>query len=223
MKICLQAICILAFTTPTFAQSSAPARRLLVVEPGAWRRNLEGEWEEREGNTRHQPDIESLRLTNTSLENIPSISPLEAGESPWISSFFGMRLHPIDGVYKPHLGLDLVCRRGFQFVYATANGQVTWVGERGGLGLAIEVSHANGYNTGYGHLGAVYVRQGDQVKIGEVLGVMGSSGKATGIHLHYTVNSNGVAVDPLPYLTLYEQIINKKDAFRASLTKNEVK
>lgn len=175
------------------------------------------------------PDSYAGRKSDTAesdsdfLKDIPSISPLKAGESPRIASLFGMRLHPIDRVYKPHLGIDLVCQRGFQFVYATANGRVTFVGNINGLGLAVEVSHTNGYKTGYGHLDAIYVNQEDQVRIGEVLGVMGSSGKATGVHVHYTITKDGTAVDPLPYLTLYEDFIKRKDAMWASLIKNSVK
>ncbi|MPR37411.1 M23 family metallopeptidase [Salmonirosea aquatica] len=192
----LRVICVLTVSTPIFGQDF-PAKSLSTEKKLATKSIRAG----KDGGARppgdwYQQQNEPMDRAFTFLEDIPCISPLEAGESPWISSAFGMRLHPIDRVPKPHLGLDLVCRRGFQFVYATANGQVAFAGDRGGLGLAIEVNHVRGYTTGYGHLGSIFVRVGDQVRIGEVLGVTGSSGKATGIHLHYTVIRNGTAVDP---------------------------
>jgi|GEM_PF-5087988 len=223
MKIYLRVICVLIVSTPIFAQIPMP--KGLPPEKGLETKSMsdEKDWRVQPSGNRYQQQSEPMKRAFTFLEDIPSISPLEAGESPRVSSPFGIRFHPIDRVLKPHLGIDLVCRRGFQFVYATASGRVTFAGNRGGLGLAIEVNHASGYRTGYGHLGTIYVQEDDQVRIGEVLGVMGSSGKATGIHLHYTVIKNGTVVDPLPYLTLYEDFINRKDAFRASLNENEAK
>ncbi|WP_373513780.1 M23 family metallopeptidase [Persicitalea sp.] len=223
MKIYLRVICVLIISAPIFAQMPMP--KGLPPEKGLTTKGMsyEKDWRVRPPGNRYQQQSEPVERAFTFLEDMPSISPLAAGELPWISSPFGMRFHPIDRVLKPHLGIDLVCRRGFQFVYATANGRVTFAGKRGGLGLAIEVNHANGYRTGYGHLGTIYVREDDQVRIGEVLGVMGSSGKATGIHLHYTVVKNDTPIDPLPYLTLYEDFINRKDAQKASLNENEAK
>lgn len=223
MKIYLRVICVLIISTPIFAQMPMP--KVLPPEKGLATKSMsyEKDWRVRPPENRYQQQSEPVERAFTFLEDIPSISPIEAGELPWISSPFGMRFHPIDRVFKPHLGIDLVCRRGFQFVYATANGRVTFAGKRGGLGLAIEVNHANGYRTGYGHLSTVYVREDDQVRIGEVLGVMGSSGKVTGIHLHYTVTKNDTPIDPLPYLTLYKYFINRKNAQKASLNENEAK
>lgn len=223
MKIYLRAICVLIVSMPIFAQVLPPNGLPLGKGFATKSMSSEKDWGVRPPENWYQRQSEPMERAFTFLEDIPSISPLEAGELPWVSSPFGMRLHPIDRVLKPHQGIDLVCRRGFQFVYATANGRVTFAGNRGGLGLAIEVSHASGYRTGYAHLGAIYVQEDDQVRIGEVLGVIGSSGRVTGIHLHYTVIKNGTAVDPLPYLTLYEDFINRKDAFQASLNENEAK
>lgn len=223
MNIYLRVICVLTVSTPIFGQALpekglSTEKKLATKSIGAGKDGgapPPGDW--------YQQQNEPTERAYTFLEDIPCISPIEAGESPLISSAFGMRLHPIDRVFKPHLGLDLVCRRGFQFVYATANGQVTFAGTRSGLGLAIELSHVGDYRTAYGHLGTIFVREGDQVRIGEVLGVMGRSGKATGIHLHYTVIKNGTAVDPLPYLTLYKDYINRKDARKASLNEEEAR
>jgi murein DD-endopeptidase MepM/ murein hydrolase activator NlpD len=223
MKHCVGIIFLLTFSTIALAQSPR------AQSPPSSVQNFIKQWHNERLREEAQPDNyvhlkgELEKKDYDFLKDIPSISPLKAGESPRISSLFGMRLHPLDGVHKPHLGIDLVCRRGFQFVYVTANGRVNFAGSKKGLGLAVEVSHANGYTTGYGHLDAIYVNQEDQVRIGEVLGVMGSSGKATGVHVHYTISINGTAVDPLPYLTLYEYFIKRKDAMRASLIENSEK
>ena len=143
---------------------------------------------------------------------IPSICPLQPGENPFITSYFGMRYHPLDGKYKMHNGIDLACPRGFQFVYATACGIILHAGSRQGLGLSISILHFSEYESGYGHLSALYVKKGDWVEAGDVIGVMGQTGRATGVHLHYSLRKDGKWVDPLPYLTLYKSIENKKDA-----------
>jgi murein DD-endopeptidase MepM/ murein hydrolase activator NlpD len=223
MKLCLVIICLMMLPARALAQLLEVQSQIASAQNTDKRLNANRLMKEA------QPDNPSELaevLTEESydfLKDIPSICPLQAGESPRISSPFGLRRHPIDGVYKPHLGIDLVCRRGFQFVYATANGRVNFVGRNGRLGLMVKISHADGYKTGYGHLDAVYVKQEDSVRIGEVLGVMGNSGKATGVHVHYTVSIHGLAVDPLPYITLYEDFIKRKDALRASVVENSIK
>lgn len=99
-----------------------------------------------------------LGLTDsTCLNDIPGICPLKQDESPYVTSRYGRRMHPLDGVYKQHQGLDLACSRGFQFVYATANGQVVRSGYQKALGNFIVVDHPSGYETVYGHLSALYV------------------------------------------------------------------
>ncbi len=219
----LRIICFLTFSTTVLAQLPKAKSPLSSVQNAVERRDTEKSWEVAQPDNPVQLEQELGKTNYNFLKDIPSISPLQVGESPRISSLFGMRLHPIDGIHKPHLGIDLVCRRGFQFVYATANGRVIFARSKKGLGLTVEVNHANGYTTGYGHLGTIYVKQGETVRIGEVLGLMGSSGKATGVHVHYTISINGTAVDPLPYLTLYEDFIKRKDALRASLIENSAK
>jgi murein DD-endopeptidase MepM/ murein hydrolase activator NlpD len=153
------------------------------------------------------------------LRDTPSISPLDPGERPCITSFYGLRLHPLDRQYRIHAGLDMTCPKGFQLVYATARGRVLFAGYDPGLGLAVTIDHPSGYHSVYGHLSTLYVNKGDEVDWGEVIGLMGQTGKATGIHLHYGLRKDGRWVDPLPYLSLYEAYITKKDASRASQEK----
>lgn len=152
------------------------------------------------------------RIDRTCLEEIPGICPLNEVEEPYLTSGYGMRMHPLDRKYKQHLGLDLACPRGFQLVYATAHGRVIRSGNQKGLGLSLTLLHPSGYETTYGHLSTLYVRENDRVKLGEIIGVMGSTGKATGIHLHYSIRKAGQFVDPLPYLRLYNEFLKNNDA-----------
>ena len=156
-------------------------------------------------------------IDSTYLNKIPSIYPLQLSENPYISSLYGFRYHPIKKSYTKHNGIDLACNRGFQFVYATADGIISRSGYYGDLGLSVTITHPTGFTTKYGHLSGIFVRANAAVKIGEVIGVMGKTGMATGIHLHYCVSRDGIYLNPLPYLTLYQELKQKRDAFRASL------
>lgn len=159
-------------------------------------------------------------VDSTYLTAIPSINPIEINEKPFITSLYGHRIHPIKKRYIKHEGIDLACRKGFQFIYATADGIVSKSGYNGGLGLSVSIKHPSGFETIYGHLSGLYVRSGSEVRIGTVIGVMGETGLAKGIHLHYAVKKNGVLINPLPYLTLYQEFKQKRDALKASLSKS---
>ena len=155
-------------------------------------------------------------LKSSPLSEVPALCPLQYSEYPYVTSQFGMRYHPMDRKYRMHYGIDLACSKGFQFVHATGEGIVRFAGEQTGLGKNISIAHPSGYESGYGHLSEIYVVIGDRIQAGEVIGVMGQSGMATGYHLHYSLRKNGKWVDPLPYLTLYESAVEKKDAEKAS-------
>jgi murein DD-endopeptidase MepM/ murein hydrolase activator NlpD len=98
-----------------------------------------------------------------------------------------------------HTGLDMRGDTGDP-VRVTANGTVTMAGNNGGYGKMIEVEHRNGLSTRYAHLSAIDVRVGQSVKIGQVIGKLGSTGRSTGPHLHYETRVDGEAVDPQKYL-----------------------
>lgn len=159
-------------------------------------------------------------VDSTYLTAIPCINPIVINERPFITSLYGFRIHPIKKRYIKHEGIDLACRKGFQFIYATADGIVSKSGYNGGLGLSVSIKHPSGFETIYGHLSGVYVYSGSEVRIGTVIGVMGETGLAKGIHLHYAVKKNGILINPLPYLTLYQEFKQKKDALKASLSKS---
>ncbi|GAA6755352.1 MAG: M23 family metallopeptidase [Thermus sp.] len=116
-----------------------------------------------------------------------------------ITSFFGTRKNPFGPGLEFHDGLDFSAPYGAP-VYATGGGVVARVGWMGPYGLAVLLDHAEGYQTLYGHLSRVLVRPGERVEKGQVLGLVGSTGRSTGPHLHYSVYRQGVALDPRPYL-----------------------
>ena len=82
----------------------------------------------------------------------------------------------------------------------TANGRVTIASRQGGYGKMVEIDHGNGFSTRYGHLSEIDVKIGDQVRIGQTIGKIGSTGRSTGPHLHYETRINGEAVDPQKFL-----------------------
>ena len=117
-----------------------------------------------------------------------------------VTSPFGMRLHPIFHVWKMHTGVDLHASMGTP-IKAAAAGTVVFAGWKGGYGQAVIISHGNGLATLYAHQSELLVNVGDKVKRGEVIGKVGSTGYATGPHLHFEVRVNGTPVDPMGYLS----------------------
>jgi murein DD-endopeptidase MepM/ murein hydrolase activator NlpD len=113
----------------------------------------------------------------------------------YVSSRFGLRIHPITGVQKTHTGMDIASNQGTA-VYASDGGTVTLAGWNGGYGNCIMIDHGNGYVTLYGHLSAINVSQGQTVSQGETIGLVGSTGNSTGPHLHFEVLQNGTRIDP---------------------------
>ncbi|PMQ00793.1 MAG: peptidase M23 [Dictyoglomus sp. NZ13-RE01] len=119
----------------------------------------------------------------------------------FISSGFGWRFHPIFRRREFHSGIDIVSFWGAP-VYATADGFVTYAGWESGYGKVIKINHGRGISTLYAHLSYIKVNVGSYVKKGQLIGLIGSTGTATGPHLHYEVRRNGVAVNPTPYLNV---------------------
>ena len=112
---------------------------------------------------------------------------------------FGMRVHPVLGVWRMHEGLDIINEVGVP-VYAAGDATVHFAGRtQGGYGTVIELSHGFGYTTLYAHLSEINVREGKQVKRGELIGRVGRSGLVSGPHLHYEVRLNGRKHNPVDY------------------------
>jgi murein DD-endopeptidase MepM/ murein hydrolase activator NlpD len=118
----------------------------------------------------------------------------------YVSSHFGMRVHPIYGVARLHAGIDLATACG-RPVYAARGGRVSYAGWLGTSGNFIRVTHDDGVTTGYAHLqnGSLYVRLGQTVATGQLIGRIGNTGGSTGCHLHLETRQNMVAQDPYPF------------------------
>lgn len=116
-----------------------------------------------------------------------------------LSSAFGMRVHPIDGLRKMHWGIDLAAAPG-RVVGSAGPGYVVQAGWATGYGWLVEVRHPGELTSRYSHLSRILCQPGDPVDSGQVLGLVGDTGKATGPHLHFEVWSGGKAKDPLAYV-----------------------
>jgi murein DD-endopeptidase MepM/ murein hydrolase activator NlpD len=123
-------------------------------------------------------------------------APISKG---WQSSAFGLRKDPFTGQSAWHEGLDFAGKQGSDIV-AVAGGVVIWSGGRYGYGEMVEINHGGGFSTRYAHNQNNLVKVGDIVKKGQVVALMGSSGRSTGPHVHYEVYKHGRPVDPASYV-----------------------
>ncbi|MBR0789662.1 peptidoglycan DD-metalloendopeptidase family protein [Bradyrhizobium manausense] len=138
-----------------------------------------------------------LDRLNRTLAQVPYRKPV-VGEVEFTSGF-GVRSDPFLGRPAMHTGLDFRAATGDP-ARVTANGKVVSAGWSGGYGRMVEVDHGNGLSTRYGHLSEINVKVGEIVKIGQVIGLVGSTGRSTGPHLHYETRIDGEAVDPQKFL-----------------------
>jgi murein DD-endopeptidase MepM/ murein hydrolase activator NlpD len=138
-----------------------------------------------------------IERLNRTLALVPYRKPV-IGEVEFTSGF-GVRSDPFLGRPAMHTGLDFRAQMGDP-VRATANGKVASSGWAGGYGRMVEIDHGNGLSTRYGHLSEINVKVGDIIKIGQVIGAVGSTGRSTGPHLHYETRIDGDAVDPQKFL-----------------------
>jgi len=138
-----------------------------------------------------------MERLNRTLSLVPYRKPV-IGEVEFTSGF-GVRSDPFLGRPAMHTGLDFRAGTGDP-VRATANGKVVSSGWAGGYGRMVEIDHGNGLSTRYGHLSEINVKVGDQIRIGQVIGAVGSTGRSTGPHLHYETRIDGEAVDPQKFL-----------------------
>jgi murein DD-endopeptidase MepM/ murein hydrolase activator NlpD len=131
------------------------------------------------------------------LAATPAIQPVSNSDLKRVASGFGYRIDPVYKTVKYHAGLDFSAPQGTP-IYATANGVVRIAGNSGnGFGNHVVVNHGYGYETLYGHMFRVKVKNGMRVKRGEIIGWVGNTGKSTGPHCHYEVHKNGRPLDPV--------------------------
>lgn len=156
--------------------------------------NLGAQLDDREA----QLDVLESVLMNQQLKDrvYPQGRPVGAG---WISSYFGKRTDPFTGKAANHTGIDFAGKHGAEII-AVADGVVTWSADRYGYGIMVEINHGSGYATRYAHNSENLVAVGDEVKKGQVVALMGETGRATGPNLHFEVLHNGSRVNPVKFI-----------------------
>ena len=139
---------------------------------------------------------EQNKSKKSQFSTIPKDWPLQG----IFTSPFGYRINPISGRRKFHAGIDIAAPQ-YTKVRAPGDGEVVWVGDKSGYGKTVEIDHGNGVITRYAHNSRLLVKSGQQVKKGEAISKVGSTGDSTGPHLHYEIRVDGIAVDPIKYIT----------------------
>lgn len=133
------------------------------------------------------------------LASIPAIQPVSNVDLTHIASGYGWRIDPIYKTKKMHWGLDFTADEGTN-VYATGNGVVKEIEEKmWGYGNSVIIDHGFGYTSRYAHLSAFNVKKGDKVVRGQIIGLVGTTGKSTAPHLHYEIEKNGKKIDPIHF------------------------
>jgi murein DD-endopeptidase MepM/ murein hydrolase activator NlpD len=132
------------------------------------------------------------------LACIPAIQPMNNKDLRRIGSYFGTRMDPFYKVRKFHEGMDFSAPIGTE-IYATGNGTIVEAGRdtQGGYGNQIIIDHGYSYRTVYAHLSRVFVRPGQKILRGQIIGYVGNTGKSTSPHLHYEVRKNGIPLNPI--------------------------
>lgn len=147
--------------------------------------------------------LTTLEKNTDRLEATPSISP---SSGPLSSLFSRNRRHPVLRVTRPHEGIDIASPVG-EPIYAPAKARVIYSGTKpGGYGMTVELDHGFGYVTRFAHASRLLVRVGQTVERGEKIAEVGATGLVTGPHLHYEVEVNGAAVDPLNFIITADAI-----------------
>jgi murein DD-endopeptidase MepM/ murein hydrolase activator NlpD len=156
--------------------------------------DLERELKDRE---RQLLVLEDLMLDRQLQEAVqPAGRPLTDG---WISSGYGRRTDPITGRKQWHHGYDFAGKEGSE-VMAVAAGVVIWSGKRSNYGYMVEIDHGDGYTTRYAHNKKNLVKPGDMVKRGDVIALLGNTGRSTGPHVHFEVRKDGRPVNPRKFI-----------------------
>lgn len=156
--------------------------------------------------------VQLYKQNDEKLQCIPAIQPVANKDLKYTASGYGRRIDPIYKTVKFHHGMDFSANTGTP-VYATGNGIIKSAGWESGYGLTIEIDHGFDYQTRYAHLNKINVKRGQKIKRGEIIGLVGSTGKSTGPHLHYEVVNKGRKVNPINYYFMdltaeeYDQMI----------------
>lgn len=157
---------------------------------------------------------QKLDVVEQTVIAIPSMQPVDNVK---LTSSFGVRSDPFHGTAAMHAGVDIPGPVGTP-VYATADGVVGRSGRAGGYGNLVTVNHGKGIETRYGHLSKILVDANSRVRRGQLIGLMGSTGRSTGSHLHYEVRVDGAAVNPMPFMQNASVIDQVQSTARIQLT-----
>jgi murein DD-endopeptidase MepM/ murein hydrolase activator NlpD len=159
------------------------------------------------------------------LASIPSVKPVREDmmqKAMSVVSGFGYRIHPVYKVRKFHAGMDFPARIGTA-IQASGDGIVADAGWHQGYGNCVKISHGYGYETLYGHMNRITVRQGERVKKGQKIGEVGDTGLSTAPHLHYEVHHKGAPVNPINFCmdkltpAEYQEMVNASARANQSL------
>lgn len=141
--------------------------------------------------------LESVIMNQNLNDRVyPQGRPVRSG---WMSSYYGRRTDPFTGKPAMHRGVDFAGKEGAE-IMAVADGIVTWSSSRYGYGQMVEINHGNGYATRYAHNAENLVAVGQEVRKGEIVALMGETGRATGPNLHFEVLHNGQRVNPVNFV-----------------------
>lgn len=148
------------------------------------------------------------------LASKPSINPISPADPYWLTSTYGYRIDPFTKKRTAHHGIDMAGPVGLDVHCAGAGTVIIAMVNRFGYGKEVVVDHGFGYTSRYAHLNEIFVKQGQKLKRGEVLGTLGSTGRSTGPHLHYEIRKDGRAVNPFYFF--YENISSDEYTLLAS-------
>ena len=197
LKLGLGALAALALTTPAMANETATATQISgAIDAAQAAPTGDREFAELFANWRSMDKTGVVAPTQIATVSVPSRMPLD---NATLTSDYGMRIHPVLGGRRNHKGIDLAQPSGTP-VYATADGVVGKAEWFSSYGNYIQIEHGAEMQTRYAHLSGYAVAAGEQVRKGQLIGYVGSTGRSTGPHLHYEVRVAGEAVDPTPYM-----------------------
>ncbi|KLE34232.1 M23 family metallopeptidase [Aurantiacibacter luteus] len=197
----LMAAAAVAIATPA-AANELPATGAIDVERVAQGGNdaefgeLFASWESLENGGRVSPAGTIVDAPQRLAVSVPSRMPVN---DVTLTSSYGMRSHPVLGGRRQHNGVDLAAPTGTP-VYATADGVIEMAQWYSSYGNYVQIAHGGEMETRYAHLSSYTVSAGSQVRQGDLIGYVGSTGRSTGPHLHYEVRVAGAPVDPRPYM-----------------------
>lgn len=191
----IEAVSIGGSRTEEFSRTYLPLHRqeLMIRKINNFLKQLSEEIRLEE--VRQQELLQTLRNKKEVLASIPSIWPITG----FITSHFGNRPSPFTGRIEYHKGLDISAAIGTP-IQAAGNGRVILSGPDGAYGNCVVLQHGSGLTSRYAHMSTVDVKIGQNVRRGQIIGYVGSTGRSSGPHLHYEVKINGMNVDPLRYI-----------------------